>query len=96
MAGVGEESGGILPRESHILRNLFRMSELRARDVIAGRFRIEDPATSPLRARFAELYLELRRSRGASERDAVAAVYRQRDILQDVRLSIACGDIVEG
>ncbi|MGO3127686.1 MAG: CNNM domain-containing protein [Luteimonas sp.] len=37
MAGVGEESGGILPRESHILRNLFRMSELRARDVMTPR-----------------------------------------------------------
>jgi CBS domain containing-hemolysin-like protein len=37
MAGVGEESGGILPRESHILRNLFRMSDLRARDVMTPR-----------------------------------------------------------
>ena len=37
MAGVGEESGGILPRESHILRNLFRMSELRAHDVMTPR-----------------------------------------------------------
>lgn len=37
MASVGEESGGILPRESHILRNLFRMSELRAHDVMTPR-----------------------------------------------------------
>jgi len=37
MASVGEESGGILPRESHILRNLFRMSDLSARDVMTPR-----------------------------------------------------------
>ncbi len=37
MAGVGEQSGDILPRESHILRNLFRMSDLRAHDVMTPR-----------------------------------------------------------
>lgn len=37
MAGVGEESGQIDPRESRILRNLFRMSTLRARDVMTPR-----------------------------------------------------------
>lgn len=37
MAGVGESSGDILPRESTILRNLFRMSELRAEDVMTPR-----------------------------------------------------------
>ncbi|NYZ61504.1 DUF21 domain-containing protein [Luteimonas sp. SJ-16] len=37
MAGVGESSGGILPRESKILRNLFRMSELCAEDVMTPR-----------------------------------------------------------
>lgn len=37
MAGVGESSGDILPRESTILRNLFRMSELCAEDVMTPR-----------------------------------------------------------
>ncbi|MFC4727252.1 CNNM domain-containing protein [Coralloluteibacterium thermophilus] len=37
MAGVGELSGDILPRESRVLRNLFRMSELRAQDVMTPR-----------------------------------------------------------
>lgn len=37
MAGVGEQSGHILPRESRVLRNLFRMSELRAEDVMTPR-----------------------------------------------------------
>ncbi|NZA25126.1 HlyC/CorC family transporter [Luteimonas sp. SJ-92] len=37
MAGVGEKAGHIDPRESRILRNLFRMSSLKARDVMTPR-----------------------------------------------------------
>lgn len=37
MASVGEQSGGILPHESRVLRNLFRMSELCAEDVMTPR-----------------------------------------------------------
>lgn len=37
MAGVGERSGDILPRESRVLRNLFRMAELCAEDVMTPR-----------------------------------------------------------
>ncbi|MEZ0472145.1 CNNM domain-containing protein [Luteimonas salinilitoris] len=37
MAGIGEQSGHIDPRESRILRNLFRMSTLRTRDVMTPR-----------------------------------------------------------
>ncbi len=37
MAGIGAESGHLEPRESRILRNLFRMSSLKARDVMTPR-----------------------------------------------------------
>jgi phosphate acetyltransferase len=47
---------------------------LRDRGANAGRFRLEDPSTSALRDRFAVRYLDLRRAKGASEADAVAAV----------------------
>ena len=47
---------------------------LRARGAKAGRFRLEDPAISPLRDRFVDRYLDLRRAKGATEADAVAAI----------------------
>ena len=37
MAGIGEQSGEINPRESRIIRNLLRLSELRARDIMTPR-----------------------------------------------------------
>jgi len=37
MAGIGERSGEIKERESRIIRNLFRFSELRARDIMTPR-----------------------------------------------------------
>ena len=40
----------------------------------AGRFRLEDPSASELHAGFVERYLELRRAKGVSEADAVAAM----------------------
>lgn len=47
---------------------------LRERGANAGRFRLEDPTISPLRERFAGRYFDLRKAKGASEADAVAAV----------------------
>lgn len=47
---------------------------LRCRGANVSDFRLEDPATSPLRDRFVERYLELRRAKGATEAGAVAAI----------------------
>lgn len=44
------------------------------RDSKPGRYRIEDPARSELRKGFVERYLDIRAARGATERDAIAAM----------------------
>ncbi|WP_119167917.1 phosphate acetyltransferase [Algihabitans albus] len=47
---------------------------LRSLGAATERFRLEDPSASGLHAGFVERYLELRRAKGASEADAVAAI----------------------
>ena len=49
-------------------------TELRDRGATPARFRLEDPSASELRVGFVERYLDLRRAKGASEADALAAM----------------------